>query len=731
MVQRIFFCAFLCFLGLTVSAQNLKADSLKKLLAVSQGQQKADLLNAISKQYWTANKDSAARYAGEAGVLSQQIGYARGLGESYRNLAWIQHDVGKAIDYSYKAIHQFNSIQDKRGLADVYNNLGSRYSFIDYPTALAYYDSALLLFRQIGYPEGEGAVLNYIGIIYQYMGNFHKAIDYTLEGLEVRKKTNDHAGVVYSMVNAGNMYLEGGQLETALEFELEGLRYAKDHDMQPFPYNLKQTGKAYLLLKQYEKAEPYLQLEKDPLLLGQLYSETGRPDSALYEFKRSLAQATRDQDKEVLAATLLGLSRLYTSLKKQIPAIDEARQAYKISDSLKNKRFLGEAAKILAPYYESTGDIRKSLFLYKQAHSILDSISAEYSENFQHKLAAFESKSAIEKEQDHVKILSAEKALQDQRLSDEKRYKILILAGTAIVLLISFITIRNINQKRNKIQSQKDQLDIQKLKVEEAYEELKTTQTQLLHREKMASLGELMAGIAHEIQNPLNFVNNFSEVNSELITEMEEALANGNLEEARTIAGNIRDNIEKITNHGRRADSIVKGMLQHSRTSTGQKELSDINTIADEFLRLSFEAVKARDKTFQATIETSYDNNIQKINLIPQDIGRVLVNLFNNAFYSVNEKRKFAPASYEPLVSVNTKKLPHSIELRIRDNGMGIPQKVLDKIYNPFFTTKPTGQGTGLGLSLSYDIITKLHGGSLNAETKEGEYAEFIIQLPA
>jgi signal transduction histidine kinase len=240
----------------------------------------------------------------------------------------------------------------------------------------------------------------------------------------------------------------------------------------------------------------------------------------------------------------------------------------------------------------------------------------------------------------------------------------------------------------------------------------------------------LTAGIAHEIQNPLNFVNNFSDVSNELIEEMKQELATGNQQQATDIAEEIKQNLEKILHHGKRADAIVKGMLQHSRSSSGVKEPTDINNLADEYLRLAFHGYRAKDKSFNAKFETNFDNTIEKINIIPQDIGRVILNLINNAFYTVNEKRKQVSNGYEPMVTVTTKKINDKIEISVKDNGSGIPQKVLDKIFQPFFTTKPTGQGTGLGLSLSYDIITKGHDGEINVNTNEGKGAEFIISLP-
>jgi len=276
---------------------------------------------------------------------------------------------------------------------------------------------------------------------------------------------------------------------------------------------------------------------------------------------------------------------------------------------------------------------------------------------------------------------------------------------------------------------QKEEIEIQKKYADEALVELKAAQAQLIQNEKMASLGELTAGIAHEIKNPLNFVNNFSEVNTELIDEMQQEIDKGNLNDVKAIATNIKDNQQKITYHGKRADDIVKSMLQHSRSSTGIKEPTNINALAEEYLRLAYHGLRAKDKLFNATTKTDFDESIGNVNIIPQDIGRVILNLITNAFYAVTEKKKQQPENYEPTVSVSTRKEKDKVEIKVKDNGNGIPQKFLDKIFQPFFTTKPTGQGTGLGLSLSYDIV-KAHGGELKVETTEGVGSEFIIQIP-
>lgn len=278
------------------------------------------------------------------------------------------------------------------------------------------------------------------------------------------------------------------------------------------------------------------------------------------------------------------------------------------------------------------------------------------------------------------------------------------------------------------------ELTRQKEELEQTLTELKVTQDQLIQREKMASLGELTAGIAHEIQNPLNFVNNFSEVSVELIEELKEERKKEkrDLELEDEILTDITQNLQKITHHGKRADSIVKGMLQHSRTNNHQQEPTNLNTLADEYLRLAYHGLRANDKSFNATLVMDFDENLGLVPVVPQDMGRVLLNLFTNAFYATEQKRKTGLAGYQPTVQVITRRIEaNEIEIKVRDNGCGIPQAVLNKIYQPFFTTKPTGQGTGLGLSLSYDIITKGHNGELTVDTEEGEFTEFTIRLPA
>ncbi|RYY67820.1 MAG: two-component sensor histidine kinase [Chitinophagaceae bacterium] len=359
-------------------------------------------------------------------------------------------------------------------------------------------------------------------------------------------------------------------------------------------------------------------------------------------------------------------------------------------------------------------EIDSAYFYLRKQNAVRDSLTAVKDDNLvQYQLTAI---------REQKKLQQLEKDEMERR---NLTRMIALGIGLLVLLLIGLILYRNNRQKHKA-----------NIVLADTLANLKNTQAQLLHSEKMASLGELTAGIAHEIQNPLNFVTNFSELSNELIEEMNDALQEGDLTAARSIAADVQENLQKINHHGKRADGIVKGMLQHSKSSKGQKEPTDVNALCDEYLRLSYHGLRAKDKSFNATLKTDFDESIGKINLIPQDIGRVIMNLLTNAFYAVNEKAQHATRNtqpetfYEPTVSIRTKKLNDKIEIRVSDNGNGIPAHILDKIFQPFFTTKPTGQGTGLGLSLSYDIISKGHGGELKAESQEGNGSTFIIQLP-
>jgi C4-dicarboxylate-specific signal transduction histidine kinase len=300
---------------------------------------------------------------------------------------------------------------------------------------------------------------------------------------------------------------------------------------------------------------------------------------------------------------------------------------------------------------------------------------------------------------------------------------------------LSAKTIAQEQEKQQILASQKQKLKEQVEKstaeLNHSLIELKATQAQLIQKEKMASLGELTAGIAHEIQNPLNFVNNFSEANEELLAELKQEAKAGNTTVVISIADDLEQNQQKITHHGRRADSIVKGMLQHARDSSGEQQPTNINQLADEYIRLSYQGMRAKDKAFSVRIETNFDETVGDLNVVPQEIGRVMLNLLNNAFYAVSEKKKQLNGTYEPVVSFRTEKSGDKVVITVGDNGTGMPPNVAERVFQPFFTTKPTGEGTGLGLSLSYDIITNGYRGTLSVKSTEGEGSSFVVELHA
>ncbi|OZV69036.1 sensor histidine kinase [Winogradskyella aurantia] len=335
-----------------------------------------------------------------------------------------------------------------------------------------------------------------------------------------------------------------------------------------------------------------------------------------------------------------------------------------------------------------------------------------------------ETSEQISKEDKDILLKALKKANTTLEISEFKLERTNKVKRTTAILLEE--TIEELEQKRAAIEKTNEALN-------KSLKDLKMAQAQLVQSEKMASLGELTAGIAHEIQNPLNFVNNFSEVSKELLEEMLEELKNGDMEEVNAIASDVIANLEKILHHGKRADGIVKGMLQHSRTNSGEKEFTDLNQLVDEYLRLAYHGLRAKDKSFNAALETHFDTSIGKLNIIPQDIGRVVLNLITNAFHACDDKKKLLSdkgnSDFQPTVSVTTKKIKQHIEISVADNGNGIPDKIVDKIFQPFFTTKPTGEGTGLGLSLSYDII-KSHGGVIKVNTKDKQGTTFIISIP-
>jgi signal transduction histidine kinase len=479
-------------------------------------------------------------------------------------------------------------------------------------------------------------------------------------------------------------------------------------------------GECYLYTQKIDSAERYLRLcsiaarknsftilidniERD---LGEVEIARGHKAAALKHLQEAIATAKSVDDPEMLSMSYLSTAKLYHNNKQQDSAEFYAAQALETARAGKYQQDVLNAGQVLYNYYNEDHNLPQAYKYYKLTTEAKDSI---YSQDKVKQLLSME----FDEKQRKLDIATA------QSLYEEKVRSYALLAGLVVLLFLAIVFWRNNKQnKRAKIQIQK------------ALDDLKITQQQLIQSEKMASLGELTAGIAHEIQNPLNFVNNFSEVNMELLDEMENELKSDDKDDAIAVAAVIRQNLEKIRHHGQRADGIVKGMLQHSRASSDTKEPVDINKLADEYLRLAYHGLRAKDKSFNVEMVTHFDKSIHAVNIVPQDIGRVLLNLFTNAFYAVQQKQKITNGQYKPTVELTTLVEKGMAVIKVRDNGSGISENIKDKIMQPFFTTKPAGEGTGLGLSLSYDTVVKGHAGSMKVNSEEGKGSEFIIELP-
>lgn len=414
-----------------------------------------------------------------------------------------------------------------------------------------------------------------------------------------------------------------------------------------------------------------------------------------------------------IGSTFFQLAEFFTNTGQLDSALIYAHKGLNISESVGSPKNMLTGYNILASTYAGLGEMDSAYFYQSIAIEASDSMFSE------EKIVHLQNLDFSEQ----IRLAD----LQEERLKYQNKVRFrAMLSGLVFLLVIAGFLYWNNRSRRKSLQLVKRQRN----DLQSAMTVLKNTQTQLVHAEKMASLGELTAGIAHEIQNPLNFVNNFSEINREMIAELKEEIGKGNIEEASSIADDIAQNENKITHHGKRADGIVKGMLQHSRSGSGEKELTNMNELADEYLRLAYHGLRAKDKNFNADFKADLDVSLPKIYVVPQEIGRVLLNLINNAFHAVAEKQAEGIEDYKPQVIVSSRIEDGSVLIRVKDNGKGIPEDVKEKIFQPFFTTKEAGEGTGLGLSISYDIITKGHKGLLNVETKRGEGTEFSIRLP-
>ena len=541
-------------------------------------------------------------------------------------------------------------------------------------------------------------IYQYMGILYVNSGNYNKSKQYYYLSIPLATQFNNHRllSIIYSTL--GRTYLVLKQPDSALIC----LQLAYEHAVK-VNYN------------RY--------LGSTLLNIARVYEAKNQMDSAREYFRRGLKESAEHGYFRGVVAIDLALAEIFKQTGQLDSCLYYIRSGLPVANFLNAPDLLLRSYTALADFYNTKGISDSTVKYQSLIIKINDSLfNKKQVQQFQ-----------------NIDFDQKQRELEQEASERAYRYRLRLyglLTGLGIILLVAIILWRNNRHKQRAytlIIKQKQETDFQKTKVEATLAELRSAQTQLIQSEKMASLGEMTAGIAHEIQNPLNFVNNFSEVNKELLAEMNEEIEKGNYDQAKAIANDISSNQEKINFHGKRADAIVKSMLQHSRSSSRKKEPTDINALCDEYLRLSYHGLRAKDKSFNAKFETDFDPTLKKINVVLQDIGRVILNLVNNAFYAASQPSKGGLSNSDsnktPTVWVSTKKDGNKILISVRDNGPGIPDSIKEKIFQPFFTTKPTGQGTGLGLSLSYDIV-KAHGGEIKVNTKENEGTEFIIQLP-
>jgi len=532
------------------------------------------------------------------------------------------------------------------------------------------------------------ANINYVlGVTYSQWGNLDKARYYEGIALPLSQKLKDTSGINYCYFTLSQVEFNEGRYDEALKMVNESIRFMSKTVTQRMVAIITTKAAIYLRLNQPDLALPLLDQAK------KLSDAKG--------FKTVSTVGFTEIDYEYYAY-YLSQANFVKAERSLLLAYQHAIKERGIPLQLKYLRELGY-------FYQMHNQPLKSEKYFEDYFKVADALEKGRDE---FKVAQFEIDENDRIQRAHIDQLKQEKAVQVYELS---RRNMLLWGSLVVLLLISGLLVFIFRQ-----------LQINK----KTLMSLRETQTQLVQSEKMASLGELTAGIAHEIQNPLNFVNNFSEVNKEMIGELIEELNNGNLDEVLAIAQGIEQNEDKINHHGKRADSIVKGMLQHSRPGGSVKEPTDINALAEEYMRLAYNGLRAKNKNFNAELITKLDPNLPKVNVVPQDIGRVMLNLFNNAFYAVNQKAKTAGPNYLPIVAINSFMADKTINITVKDNGSGIPDAIKEKVMQPFFTTKPTGEGTGLGLSLTYDMVVKGHGGSIQVNSVEGEGAEFIISLP-
>jgi two-component system, NtrC family, sensor kinase len=686
---------------LPIGKQDTMADealSISRKLNYQEGEVEA-LISKGRVIYRKNNLPQAIALMQQAITQAQKIDDKSSLSDAYSAMASLSNITGggkQAIEYSLKAEAAAQTTQNKYLIGKRQANLGSLYAIAsDFTKGMEFALKAEKNAEDINNLEMLAQSWSVMATIYTDIGDQPNGLIYYKKALDANKKLGNRS-LEFNLLNRiGEMYRLGGKYNEAIKAYQEGL------DKTQIPYNTELT--------QSNMADVYVRLGNLPMAFKYAF------------ISLKSAQQINDTEGEEWIDGIL--ARAYLKENKPDSALYYAHNGFEKANRSGTIEFKRDNSEALANAYVMKKEFADAYKYHLLYISYRDSMSSAEVTN---QTSLLQYNYSLAKKQTQITALNQDKQAQRYFITAT----LIVLGLIAVTVIILFRNNRQKQKANTLLSKQKHIIEEERDKTNKALSDLKLTQRQLIQSEKMASLGELTAGVAHEIQNPLNFINNFSEVNTELIDEMEDDLKKGDTEEAIAIAADIRQNLEKILHHGKRADGIVKGMLQHSRASSDVKEPTDINKLADEYLRLAYHGLRAKDKAFNADLVTHFGEGIPLVDMVPQDIGRVLLNLFNNAFYAVQKKQKTAGEDFKPTIELSTAKKNGSLEVTVKDNGSGIPEDIRDKILQPFFTTKPTGEGTGLGLSLSYDIVVKGHNGKMDVKSDEGDFTEFKISIP-
>lgn len=660
-------------------------------------------------------------------------------------------DVSQAIQLNRQALTLARQLADSIGEGQALlelSNLHRRQA--DYVAARRYAQQALHLYTHQANLKGQGKAWMQMSTLDKVQGNLAAALTAALKGMTVAEQAGDLQTKTRLQYLMGNVYHQMRNHTEALPVLKSVLKIGQQTgDHQLVLSALSDLGDTYRMLKKGPQALVYYQralhLSRQvgdkqgeagfETSLAEVYGLQGNQAKALFHGLRAQQLVRATHDDYTLPLLELALARAYLLNTQTDSVLALAHHALQLSQQSRSNVSIRNASELLAEAYAKRRDFEQAYRYRNLQMAYNDTLSGEET---QRRTGALRYGYELDRKKAQIDLLNKNRQLQAQKADRQRQQLVGLLAGLVGLLLVAGLLLRNvyIRQRANRHLYEKNlEIAAHRDELDQALTELRATQAQLVQHEKLASLGQLTAGVAHEIQNPLNFITNFSDLGVELTTELQEELAKETLSaRGRETIGQLLDDLAhnqlSIHQHGRRADRIVKSMLEHSRASSGQPQPTDLNVLAEECVRLAHYSWQAANKDFKATLTTEFAPQLPSLKVVPQDVSRVLINLLTNAFYAVTEKRQLLSEAYQPEVVIRTQQTEKDVRIQVRDNGNGIPAEVREKIFEPFFTTKPTGEGTGLGLSLSYDIITKGHRGTLSVETKEGDYTEFTICLP-